>query len=150
MAVLARRRTEKYFGLRPMDPLKDLRGVADLVEEAFANDLDRSGQNALQELRWLSRLKPILWWMVYASPDHTDFLSGFVWEEDDKIVGNIMILSKKPELVKELQSKKETTELRIKTLETQESKTRENAAATQKEVLEAMKNDDKNGNQKNK
>jgi len=91
MAVLAGRRNENYFGLRPMDPMKDLRGVADLIEEAFANDLDRSGQNALQELRWLSRLKPILWWMVYANPSHTDFLSGFVWEEDGKIVGNITV-----------------------------------------------------------
>lgn len=74
-----------------MDPMRDLRGVADLIEEAFAADLDRSGQSALQELRWLSRLKPVLWWMVYTNPDHTDFLSGFVWEEDGKIVGNITV-----------------------------------------------------------
>lgn len=91
MAVLTQQRAKEYFGLRPMDPMKDLRGVADLIEEAFANDLDRSGKSALQELRWLSRLKPILWWMVYANPDHTDFLSGFVWEEDHKIVGNITV-----------------------------------------------------------
>jgi ribosomal protein S18 acetylase RimI-like enzyme len=91
MAVLTHHRAKTYFGLRPMDPMKDLRGVADLIEEAFANDLDRSGKSALQELRWLSRLKPILWWMVYANPDHTDFLSGFVWEEAKKIVGNITV-----------------------------------------------------------
>jgi GNAT superfamily N-acetyltransferase len=91
MAVLAGRRSEERFGLRPMDPLKDLRGVADLIETAFASDLDRSGQNALQELRWLSRLKPVLWWMIYANPSHSDFLSGFVWEEDGKIVGNITV-----------------------------------------------------------
>jgi ribosomal protein S18 acetylase RimI-like enzyme len=91
MAVLTQSRAKEYFGLRPMDPMKDLRGVADLIEEAFAHDLDRSGKSALQELRWLSRLKPILWWMVYANPDHTDFLSGFVWEEDKKIVGNITV-----------------------------------------------------------
>jgi len=57
-----------------MNPMRDLRGVADLIEAAFANDLDQSGQNALQELRWLSRMKPVLWWMVSANPDHTDFL----------------------------------------------------------------------------
>ncbi|GAB4436204.1 MAG: hypothetical protein Kow0031_17930 [Anaerolineae bacterium] len=74
-----------------MDPMRDLRGVADLIEEAFAEDLDHSGQSALQELRWLSRIKPVLWWMVYSNPEHTDFLSGFVWEEDRKIVGNITI-----------------------------------------------------------
>lgn len=96
MAVLASRRQEEYFGLRPMDPMKDLRGVADLIEEAFANDLDRSGQNALKELRLLSRLKPVLWWMVYANPGQSDFLSGFVWEEDKKIIGNITVSQTSP------------------------------------------------------
>jgi len=91
MAVLARRRTEEFVGLRPMDPMRDLRGVADLIEDSFADDLDRSGQNALQELRWLSRLKPVLWWMIYTNPEHTDFLSGFVWEETGKVVGNITV-----------------------------------------------------------
>ena len=90
-AVLTSQLTKASSGLRPMDPMKDLRGVADLIEAAFANELDHSGQNALKELRWLSRFKPILWWMVYSNPDHTDFLSGFVWEEDGKIVGNITI-----------------------------------------------------------
>ncbi len=90
MAVLARSGTE-HFGLRPMEPMKDLAGVADLIEEAFADDLDRSGQSALRELRWLSRLKPVLWWMVTFSPDYSDFLSGFVWEENGKIVGNITV-----------------------------------------------------------
>ena len=91
MAVLAHHAAEEYFGLRSMDPMKDLSGVADLIEQAFADDLDQSGKNALRELRWLSRLKPVLWWMIYANPDHTDFLSGFVWEENRKIVGNITI-----------------------------------------------------------
>ena len=90
-AVLTHSHSQKQFGLRPMDPMKDLRGVADLIEEAFASDLDRSGQSALRELRWLSYMGPILWWMVYLSPDHSDFLSGFVWEENKKIVGNITI-----------------------------------------------------------
>lgn len=91
MAVVARSRVRRFVGLRPMEPLQDLRGVADLIEEAFAHDLDRSGQNALRELRWLSYLKPILWWMVMFGSEHDDFLSGFVWEEDGKIVGNITV-----------------------------------------------------------
>ncbi|MFN8459383.1 MAG: GNAT family N-acetyltransferase [Anaerolineae bacterium] len=91
MAVIARSRARRFVGLRPMEPLQDLRGVADLIEEAFAHDLDRSGQNALRELRWLSYLKPILWWMVMFGSEHDDFLSGFVWEEEGKIVGNITV-----------------------------------------------------------
>ena len=90
MAVIAHSTTE-LFGLRPMDPMKDLGKVADLIEEAFADELDQSGQNALRELRWLHHFKPILWWMVTFNPDHSDFLSGFVWEEDRKIVGNITV-----------------------------------------------------------
>jgi ribosomal protein S18 acetylase RimI-like enzyme len=74
-----------------MEPLKDLRGVADLIEEAFASDLDSAGQNALRELRLLSYLKPILWWMLFFGSEHDDFLSGFVWEEDGKIVGNTTV-----------------------------------------------------------
>ncbi|MCB0155211.1 MAG: GNAT family N-acetyltransferase [Anaerolineae bacterium] len=91
MAAVLTHSKREYFGLRAMDPMKDLRGVADLIEKAFASELDRSGQSALRELRWLSRLKPLLWWMVYANADHSDFLSGFVWEEDNQIVGNITV-----------------------------------------------------------
>ena len=91
MAALTGSIAQQSFGLRPMEPMRDLGGVADLIEEAFADDLDQSGQNALQELRWLSRIKPVLWWMVYSNPEHTDFLSGFVWQENKKIVGNITV-----------------------------------------------------------
>ncbi len=96
MAVLARSKREPFQGLRPMDPMRDLIRVADLIEEAFADDLDRSGQSALRELRWLSRLRPILWWMVTFSPAHSDFLSGFVWEEEGKIIGNITVNQTSP------------------------------------------------------
>ena len=60
-------------------------------------------------------------------------------DEAYKIVGNIMVASKKDELKKDLEAKKESTELRIKTIETQEEKLREKAEAMQKEVLESMK-----------
>jgi len=90
MAVLVRSQ-ENYFGLRSMNPLKDLGQVADLIEEAFAAELDRAGQNALRELRWLSRVKPLLWWMLTFNPEHSDFLTGFVWDEDGGVVGNITV-----------------------------------------------------------
>jgi prefoldin beta subunit len=55
-----------------------------------------------------------------------------------KIVGNIMLLTKKEDLEAELKEKKETTQLRISSLEKQEARTREQAAALQKEVVSAM------------
>jgi prefoldin beta subunit len=52
-----------------------------------------------------------------------------------KIVANIMVRSDKTELAKELIEKKEMVELRIKSLEKQESKLREKATELQQEVL---------------
>jgi prefoldin beta subunit len=59
-------------------------------------------------------------------------------EEAYKIVGNIMVAAKKEELEKDLNQKKETIELRIKTLEKQESAIKEKAQAMQKEVMEEL------------
>jgi prefoldin beta subunit len=56
-----------------------------------------------------------------------------------KIVGNIMVLSKKEGLKKDLESKKEMVELRIKSIEKQESELKEKAKVLQEEVLKEMK-----------
>ena len=56
-----------------------------------------------------------------------------------KIIGNIMVLSNKDELKKDLDSKKEMVELRIKTIEKQEKGIKEKAQELQKEVLNDMK-----------
>ncbi len=60
-------------------------------------------------------------------------------DEAYKLVGNIMVSSKKEDLVKELLSKKETMELRIKTLEKQESQIKEKATKLRTEVMEKIK-----------
>ncbi|MBN4049251.1 prefoldin subunit beta [archaeon AH-315-M20] len=58
-----------------------------------------------------------------------------------KIVGNIMVLSKKDELKNDLVSKKEVVELRVKNLEKQETQIRDKASKLQEEVLKEMKQD---------
>ena len=55
-----------------------------------------------------------------------------------KIVGNIMVLSKKSDLKKDLDSKKEVMELRIKNMEKQEAQLREKASKLQSELLKEM------------
>ena len=52
-----------------------------------------------------------------------------------KIVANIMVKGDKAELKKELSEKKEMLDLRIKSLEKQETKLRERASEIQQEVL---------------
>jgi len=60
-------------------------------------------------------------------------------KEAYKIVGNIMVASKKEDLKKDLESKKETMNLRIKTLEKQENQIRERAKKLQEEVSKKIK-----------
>lgn len=63
-------------------------------------------------------------------------------KETDKafrIIGNIMVASKKEVVKKELNEKKEIVELRLKTMEKQEDKLRDRAAELQKDVLKEIK-----------
>jgi prefoldin beta subunit len=60
-------------------------------------------------------------------------------EEAYKIIGNVMVLSKKEDLKKDLNSKKDMVELRIKTIEKQEAELKEKAKKLQGEVLSEMK-----------
>ena len=59
-----------------------------------------------------------------------------------KIVGNIMVESDRQELKADLQSKKEMLELRIKTMEKQESQVKERASKLQAEILKQIKKED--------
>jgi len=59
-----------------------------------------------------------------------------------KIVGNIMVESDKNELKADLQSKKEILELRIKTMEKQETQVREKASILQSEILKKIKKEE--------
>ena len=56
-----------------------------------------------------------------------------------KIVGNIMIESGKADLEKELNDKREISELRVQTFEKQEKELQEQAKKVQEEVLSEMK-----------
>ncbi|MBI4438563.1 prefoldin subunit beta [Candidatus Woesearchaeota archaeon] len=56
-----------------------------------------------------------------------------------RIIGNIMIDSEKTDLQKELESKKETSDLRIKAIERQEKIIRDKAVSLQNEVLGELK-----------
>lgn len=60
-------------------------------------------------------------------------------DEAYKIVANIMVKGDKAELKKELSEKKEMLDIRIKSLEKQESKLREKAGEIQQEVLGSIK-----------
>jgi ribosomal protein S18 acetylase RimI-like enzyme len=82
---------KKFRGLRRMEPGRDLRQVAALIEEAFAGELDFRGQEALRELKVISRLGPLLWLLDRLSPEFHETFSGFVWVEEGRVVGNVTV-----------------------------------------------------------
>jgi ribosomal protein S18 acetylase RimI-like enzyme len=90
-AQLAIDQRTSYRGLRPLDPRKDLNQVADLIEEAFTGELEPGGIAALRDLRMLSRMGPLVGLMARSDPYLEDVLGGFVWIEDDQVVGNVTI-----------------------------------------------------------
>lgn len=96
MATAVIRQQKQLSGLRPIEPGRDLGKVANLIQTAFADDLDRSGQSMLREMRTLSRLGPLLWWFDQSNPALNDLLSGFVWVEDGQVVGNVTVSQASP------------------------------------------------------
>jgi len=107
----------------PKDSEKKL-GQLQMLEQSMQNLLMQKQQFQLQQVELESALKEL---------DKV--------EEAYKIVGNIMVLSKKADLESDLKSKKEVVELRIKSMEKQENQLREKASKLQGEVLKEMDKD---------
>lgn len=78
--------------LRPLNILHDLPQVADLIELCFASTMDDDGQSYLQQMRRASRDSSFLHWASSAAESASLPLSGFIWEEDGKIIGNVSLV----------------------------------------------------------
>ena len=68
--------------LRPLDVRRDLGGVADLVEQCFADTLDTDGKRYIRQMRSLARSPGTLNWIGSFSERSYLPLSGYVWEEE--------------------------------------------------------------------
>lgn len=73
-------------GIRPFDPARDLRAVADLLEVAFVEELGPESRAFLWEMRAAGYLGPLL---LFVGP--LTGYSGFVWEEEGQVVGNVTL-----------------------------------------------------------
>jgi ribosomal protein S18 acetylase RimI-like enzyme len=67
-----------------------MRGVAELVGSVFADEMDARGRSMMREMQAVGRFSPILGG-VLSMGLFEDFVSGFVWVEDKKIVGNVTL-----------------------------------------------------------
>jgi ribosomal protein S18 acetylase RimI-like enzyme len=77
-------------GLHPFDPQHHMRGVAELVGSVFANEMDARGRSMMREMEIVGRFSPILGSMLSMGL-FEDFISGFVWVEDRKVIGNVTL-----------------------------------------------------------
>ncbi len=81
----------RQSGIRPFDLGRDLRAVAELIADAFSSELDPRGKAALREMRIMSHVSGLMKLVNRSTGEFNDLFSGFVWEEDGRIVGNVTV-----------------------------------------------------------
>jgi ribosomal protein S18 acetylase RimI-like enzyme len=78
--------------VRPLNILRDLSRVADLIELCFASSMDSEGQSYVRQMRRASRDASFMRWASNAIESASMPLSGFVWEQDGRIIGNASLV----------------------------------------------------------
>jgi ribosomal protein S18 acetylase RimI-like enzyme len=91
-SITVQAHTPESSPIRPLSILRDLPQVADLIELCFALTIDEEGQSYLQQMRRASRNNEFLRWAGKVADSTSLPLSGFVWEENGRIVGNASLV----------------------------------------------------------
>ncbi|MBP7963543.1 MAG: GNAT family N-acetyltransferase [Caldilineaceae bacterium] len=84
-------RSKSYTGIRPFDMGRDLRPVAEVIADAFADDLDAGGKAALREMRTLSYMGGMFGFFNRKEMDFHKVFGGFVWVEEGRVIGNVTV-----------------------------------------------------------
>ncbi len=85
-------RAEAHPNLRALNVLRDLPQVADLIELCFAKTYDHEGEDYVRQMRRASRDEPWLRWASSAMESTSMPLTGYVWEENGRILGNTSLI----------------------------------------------------------
>ncbi len=85
-------RSEPHPNLRPLNILRDLPAVADLIEVCFSSTMDSEGKRYVQDMRRAGSDNSFIKWANRAAETTSLPLSGYVWEEDGKVVGNASLV----------------------------------------------------------
>jgi ribosomal protein S18 acetylase RimI-like enzyme len=91
VVAAALRKERAQAGVRPFDPYRDLKAVAELICAAFGDTLDPTGRAALEEMRRVARWGPVLWWLYSPTWNSPGVVPGFVWVEGGHVVGNVSL-----------------------------------------------------------
>lgn len=85
-------RVETHPHLRPLNILRDLPQVADLIELCFSQTFDEDGENYVRQMRRAGRDESWLKWASTAIESASMPLTGYVWTEGERIVGNVSLI----------------------------------------------------------
>jgi ribosomal protein S18 acetylase RimI-like enzyme len=78
--------------LRPFEASRDLNAVADLVEQCFADTLDKDGRRYIDQMHSAARNPRLLRLAAMVGNRAPLPLNGYVWEEGGRIVGNLSLI----------------------------------------------------------
>lgn len=78
--------------IRPLNVLRDLSTVADLIELCFSSTMDNDGQRYLSDMRRASHDDSFLSWASHMTESASLPLMGYVWEQDGRIIGNASLI----------------------------------------------------------
>lgn len=78
--------------LRPLNVIRDLPAVADLIELCFSATLDPEGRSYINQMRRSGQDAHFLNWAPRMIESVSLPLSGFVWEDHGRIVGNVSLI----------------------------------------------------------
>ncbi len=85
-------RGESHPNLRPLSILRDLPAVADLIELCFSSTMDTDGRRYVQDMRRAGKDNSFVKWANRAAETTSLPLTGYIWEESGRIVGNTSLV----------------------------------------------------------
>jgi len=85
-------KTNDHPNIRPLNMLRDLPAVADLIELCFSSTMDNEGQRYLTDMRRASHDDSFLNWASHMAETASLPLAGYIWEQDGRIVGNASLI----------------------------------------------------------
>ena len=91
MVATGVREVRARSAVRPFDPYRDLRPVAELITVAFRDRLGPDGSMALAEMHRAARWNSLLSWLYWPAWSNAGIVPGFVWVEQGHVVGNVSL-----------------------------------------------------------
>jgi ribosomal protein S18 acetylase RimI-like enzyme len=83
--------SRKKDGLKRTNLARDLYQIAELIEKCFSLHLDASGNAAVQEMKTVAQIWPIVWLMTLTDRWLPGANSGYVWRSEERVVGNVSL-----------------------------------------------------------